>query len=389
VTTACPACGRPLDAGDRFCGSCGARAPVVAEPPAPPISAAAPPISPPAWSRAIGLTLLVAGLGVGLGSLGLRLWLTTPRPAASTVPTAVVVPAAPVPQEVDHPGDFAYVATPPTCAAETRLTDALKGTLGPEIDARLRDGVHTSWAEEQKLGDGELRSFTKRLGGRLESTGALPDYFRAVAAPLVARVQRHEVTYTFYVWEGTKVVNAITLPGGHIIVSRPLFDQWLHNEAQLAAVLGHEIGHADLGHPLAVIESLRGLGVPADDVDGQALAALARLPYSTVQEETADRYGAGAMHAVGYSVFQAVALWDDRAAEQPRAPKARPADPFRILDMAVGELENLTVTHPDPARRACLLRRAAHDLYASDPRETAYVGKTNLGRRVPMSEAQF
>src|SRR5213075_2104807 len=48
--------------------------------------------------------------------------------------------------------------------------------------------------------------------------------------------------FNYYLLNDSKTVNAFALPGGQIFITRALYDR-LQNEAQLAAVLGHETGH--------------------------------------------------------------------------------------------------------------------------------------------------
>src|SRR5690625_7939607 len=55
-----------------------------------------------------------------------------------------------------------------------------------------------------------------------------------------------ETEFTFRVLD-SPVVNAFALPGGYVYVTRGLLAH-LNNEAQLAVVVGHEIGHVAAGH---------------------------------------------------------------------------------------------------------------------------------------------
>jgi predicted Zn-dependent protease len=57
-----------------------------------------------------------------------------------------------------------------------------------------------------------------------------------------ARKSPYVGNFNFYLLNDSQTVNAFALPGGQIFITRALFDR-LENEAQLAGVLAHEIGH--------------------------------------------------------------------------------------------------------------------------------------------------
>jgi len=355
----------------------------------------------------VGAALVGGAVVILVATVGALLWLTgavggsstasnTPAPTTAASPTAASQPvsqvtSAPPPSatEVDHPRDLPYIETRTSCMNETQVTDIAK-TIATQVEAEIRKGSTISAAEEKRLGDRLIREFEKGLGGRLVRDGAIQSYIDAVGRPLAARAGRKDVTWNFYLWEGTDVINALALPGGHVVISRPLFDRWLQNEAQLAAVIGHEISHIDKRHPLAVIEVMRSLNLPEDDMLLRALGAFARVPYQATDEEEADRAGATLMDGVGYSVIQAVVLWDARVAESPKKPTVKAEDPLAVLaQAALGELENLLATHPAPARRACLLRQQSYDLYHARADANPYVGTSNLLRRTAYPKAVF
>ncbi len=81
--------------------------------------------------------------------------------------------------------------------------------------------------------------------GKYENA-ALQDYVQSVGAQLAAKSHRPNLIYRFTVLD-SPVVNAFALPGGYIYITRGLMS-YLNSEAELAAVLGHEIGHVTARH---------------------------------------------------------------------------------------------------------------------------------------------
>ena len=113
--------------------------------------------------------------------------------------------------------------------------------------------------------------------------------------------------------------NAFALPGGKIGVYSGLF-KVVHNEAQLAAVLGHEIGHVIARHVAermsrqALVQT--GLGVLDETGAGQYSGLLAQaatlgvvLPFSREQEAEADEIGLILMARAGYDPRAAIQVW--------------------------------------------------------------------------------
>lgn len=146
-------------------------------------------------------------------------------------------------------------------------------------------------------------------------------------------------------------VNAFALPGNRIGVFEGMF-RVIGNLDQLAAVVGHEIGHLQAEHGQERVSaqltadwglSLVSLLLQLGDIEyaGEIAAALGLgveygllLPYSRSQELEADRLGLVTMASAGFAPEQAVELWrrmDAAAAGRPPAFLAtHPAPEDRI-----------------------------------------------------------
>ena len=94
----------------------------------------------------------------------------------------------------------------------------------------------------------------------------LQGYVQYVGARLAANSHRSNLNYTFTVVD-SKEANAFALPGGHIFITRGLM-AYLNFEAELAAVLGHEIGHVTARHAVRQYSAsqLAGLGISLGSV---------------------------------------------------------------------------------------------------------------------------
>lgn len=145
-------------------------------------------------------------------------------------------------------------------------------------------------------------------------------------------------------------VNAFAIPGGYCYVNQGLI-QYADNEAQVVAVIGHEINHVTARHGILRMQRTMGLNWLVTSVAGSfksaaargaAMAAsqgasfLAMRQYSQTDELHADELGVEAMYKAG---------WDPREA----------AEFFRKMQQLSGSepsfLENFLSTHPASAKR--------------------------------------
>ncbi|MDX1513580.1 MAG: M48 family metalloprotease [Gammaproteobacteria bacterium] len=88
---------------------------------------------------------------------------------------------------------------------------------------------------------------------------ALQQYVQGVGERLAVNSHRADLVYRFTVLD-SEVVNAFALPGGYIYISRGLL-ALLNSEAELAAVLGHEIGHVTARHSVRQYTAQQAAGI--------------------------------------------------------------------------------------------------------------------------------
>jgi len=137
----------------------------------------------------------------------------------------------------------------------------------------------------------------------------LEQLVQQVGEDLANHSHRPELFYRFTVLDSTSI-NAFALPGGYIYITRGLL-AYLNSEAELAAVLGHEIGHVTARHSVrqqstAAVTGILGAVVAAstgvqgvDSITDMASTAIVR-GYGRDHELEADRLGAEYMARSGY-----------------------------------------------------------------------------------------
>ncbi|WP_279246673.1 M48 family metalloprotease [Candidatus Litorirhabdus singularis] len=138
------------------------------------------------------------------------------------------------------------------------------------------------------------------------------DYINRIGQNLAKNSDRPKLKYTFTVID-SEDINAFALPGGFIYINRGLMS-YLDNEAELAAVLSHEIGHVTARHSvrqqtasaansvLAQLAYITTGSADLADASNTAGTALVR-GYGRDHELEADREGSQYLHRAGYDPY--------------------------------------------------------------------------------------
>ncbi|MGE0449577.1 MAG: M48 family metalloprotease [Vicinamibacterales bacterium] len=216
------------------------------------------------------------------------------------------------------------------CATNPATGERQLSLISPEQEVAM--GREAAAQVQQTLGFvdmPELQSYVSRIGQTLARTSERPD-----------------LPWEFHVVDDP-VPNAFALPGGFIYVTRGMMNL-MTTEAQLASVLGHEIGHVTARHSVNQISKQQlaqlgfGLGAvfvpqvrPFESLLGTGLGLLF-LKYGRDDEREADTLGFGYILRHDYDVRQ----FDDV---------------FEVLERAGGEegaIPNWLSTHPAPGERA-------------------------------------
>ncbi|MEE8119597.1 MAG: M48 family metalloprotease, partial [Gammaproteobacteria bacterium] len=180
-----------------------------------------------------------------------------------------------------------------------------------------------SEADELRIGTENYAPMRQMQGGDLNIDPELTRYVNEVGQRLAKVSDRPGLPYEFVVINGS-VPNAWALPGGKIAVNRGLLTE-LENEAELAAVLGHEITHAAARHSAKAIDRAQrasiGVGIAAvilgvsNKKYGGALLGASMIGVGLITQKhgrdaelEADRYGMEYMRRAGYDLNAAVTL---------------------------------------------------------------------------------
>ena len=208
-----------------------------------------------------------------------------------------------------------------------------------------REFVMLSEAQEIAMGreaDVEVR---RQMG--LYDDDALQRYVAEIGLELAARSHRPDLPWSFAVVD-SPVVNAFALPGGFIYLTRGIM-AFLDDEADLAGVLGHEIGHVTSRHTVQAYTRASGaqLGLLVGGIlspTARAVGGLAEgglgvlfLRYGRDAELQADRVGAE---------YAAAAGWDPTGVRDMLTTLSRISE-----GSDRGGVPNWLSTHPEAADR--------------------------------------
>jgi predicted Zn-dependent protease len=155
-------------------------------------------------------------------------------------------------------------------------------------------------ADEVNLGRQSAEQVVQSIG--LVQDQTMQDYVQRIGAGLAAKSERPQLPWTFRV-VNDPTPNAFALPGGFIFVTRGMM-ALMESEAELASVLGHEIGHVTAKHQVQQISRAQvaqlglGLGMILAPELGQQFGDLAGtglqllfLKYGRDAERQADDLG--------------------------------------------------------------------------------------------------
>ncbi len=246
-------------------------------------------------------------------------------------------------------------------------------------DAAPRSTAATISQSEAQQGAQQHPQLLQEFGGAM--SGPQAQYVEQVGKNIAVQSSLSNARDAFTVsLLNSSVNNAFAIPGGYIYTTRQLVGL-MNNEAELAGVLGHEVGHVAARHAqrrqstatknsiLGALGSILAGAVLGNSQVGQAITSgiqqgsqLLTLKFSRSQELEADRLGIQYLQRAGYdpramgTVLQSLALQN-------------------ALDASLQGRDNASVpqwasTHPDPASRVQSALRTAGNATGVTNRDT-------------------
>lgn len=204
----------------------------------------------------------------------------------------------------------------------------------------------------------EEAAIGRQIAGTLLGAAPLIDdaavqaYVNRVGRWVASQSERPDLKWTFGVIDSADV-NAFAAPGGYVFITKGLYDR-LQDEAQLAGVLGHEIGHVQQKHHIKVIQKQKmmslGTLVLSTQIKGEKMiqkligsgAEIMARGLDKSAEFEADRVGVVLATRAGYDPYGLPATLQD----------------LNSIAKSAGSVALLFKTHPAPEERIAALSDA-------------------------------
>lgn len=232
-------------------------------------------------------------------------------------------------------------------------------------DSEINQAAATSYSQllsdpkTKVIGTGSDAQRVKRIGAQLSA--AIERYLQQNGY-----ADKYQFKWEFNLIQSSEI-NAWCMPGGKVAVYSGILPV-TQNDAGLATVMGHEIGHAIARHSAERMSqqmaAQTGGAVVGAAAGGQSASTqllinqaygiggqLALLKYSRNQESEADRLGLTFMAMAGYDPHEAIAFWkrmqaQNKGGAQPEFLSTHPADATRIAAIEKLIPEAMKYYHP-------------------------------------------
>jgi predicted Zn-dependent protease len=208
-------------------------------------------------------------------------------------------------------------------------------------EEQVEQGAAQAYAQEMEKA---------RSAGKLDADRALTSRVRNISQRLIPATGTFRRDAPGWKWEvhtlKTDELNAYCMPGGKIMVYSGLADKLKLSDAEIAAVIGHEMGHALREHSrerisrayaqqlaLAGVALVTGAGQNTLDLANMVGSVTFQLPHSREQESEADEIGLELMARAGYDPHSAVSVWK------------------KMMSAAQSGTPEFLSTHPSPQSR--------------------------------------
>ena len=223
---------------------------------------------------------------------------------------------------------------------------------------------------------------------------AVQDMVKRIGMDMAKVSERPSLPWSFTVLDDP-VVNAFALPGGPIFITRGILTH-MNSEAELASVLGHEIGHVTARHSASQMskQQIASLGLGVASIVSQTAAqyagiaeqgiGLLMLKYGRDDERQADGLGFRYMLKTSWDPREAVKMFQMLAKTSGTEEEGRPPewmsthpDPGNRAERAAARMKEMAVDPDSMKRNREQFLRAVDGLpYGENPRDGFFRGST-------------
>ena len=226
------------------------------------------------------------------------------------------------------------------------------GAVGVERHQRMALSSQEVNAEAQKAYAQMMADAQKK--GALDKDPAQVARVKAIVSRLIPQTAAFREDAPKWAWEShvlsTDEVNAWCMPGGKVAVYTGLINKLQVTDDELAAVMGHEMGHALREHTreqmsqqaitqtaIGGLGALFGIGDLGQSAAGMVANVTMQLPKSRGMETEADRIGVELAARAGYNPQAAIALWQKMeklaGSQPPKWLSTHPPSADRVADL--------------------------------------------------------
>jgi len=226
-----------------------------------------------------------------------------------------------------------------TLTSAVVLSGCMSGNMSPKQESALGVQQERKVLSQVKLiRSGRLYNAVRHVGSRIAAVSGRPDF-----------------QWRYHLVNNPKTANAFVLPGGKVFVYSGLF-KYAANEAELAAVVGHEVAHALRSHGVksaarqqkaGLIGALLQVGMGVAGINKQTAQSINKVygqsatlgyirPYSRQNETAADSIGLMLMAEAGYDPRAALSFWNKFGKQGRQIPEymsTHPAPASRIANI--------------------------------------------------------
>ena len=207
--------------------------------------------------------------------------------------------------------------------------------------------------EELALGKQYAPEVQKQLGGPIDNP-QLQAYVNSVGQK-IARISHNPTLEYHFVAVTDESINAMALPGGYVFITKGMLEK-LTTEAQLAAVLGHEIVHITARHSADAMSKQIGMSILLSAIGertSETTSAIAQLGaqiidlrYSRSAEYEADSYGLDYMLKAGYdpqAMYELMQMLNDQNSQRPIEFFSTHPNPENRMENIQQKINNMSI----------------------------------------------